>query len=45
MDAFVDLWRVGTWWVVFLVSAAVGLAGATGLLDRLEAPLERRDAG
>ncbi len=42
MDAFTKIWTVGTWWLVFLVSAALGAAGATGLLDRLETPLERR---
>ena len=41
MDAFRDLWTVGTWWIVFLVALAFGLAGATGVLDRIERPLSR----
>ena len=42
MDAFTDIWTDGTWWIVFVVIVVFGLAGATGLLDRLEAPLEQR---
>ena len=38
MDAFTDVWRDGTWWLVFLVVLLLGLAGATGLLDRLAPP-------
>jgi hypothetical protein len=41
MDAYIDIWSDRTWWVVFVVSLAIGLAGALGVLDRAEAPLER----
>ncbi len=41
MDAFKDIWSNGTWWIVFPVIVILGLAGATGLLDRLQPPLER----
>lgn len=41
MDPYIDIWSDGTWWVVFAVSLAIGLAGALGLLDQAEAPLER----
>jgi uncharacterized membrane protein len=41
MDAYADIWSDATWWIVFVVIAIVGLAGALGLLDRLQRPLER----
>jgi hypothetical protein len=41
MDAYIDIWRDGTWLLVFFVTLVIGLAGALGLLDRAEAPLER----
>lgn len=41
MDAYIDLWKNGTWWIVFVVSTLIGLAGAFGLLDRAEASIDR----
>jgi hypothetical protein len=41
MDAYIDIWRDRTWLLVFFVTLVIGLAGALGLLDRAEAPLER----
>lgn len=41
MDAYLDIWSDRTWLLVFVVSLVIGLAGALGLLDRAEAPLER----
>jgi len=42
MDAFTDLWKDQLWWVIFVMSALIGLAGATGLLDRFEHRLLHR---
>ena len=40
MDPYIDIWSDRTWWVVVVVSLAIGLAGALGLLDRAGAPRE-----
>lgn len=40
MDPYADIWTDGTWWLVFIVSLVIGLAGAVGLLDRAQAPRE-----
>ena len=42
MEAYGDLWKDQLWWVIFVIATLIGLAGATGVLDRLEGPLLRR---
>jgi hypothetical protein len=42
MEAFGDLWKDQLWWVIFVISALIGLAGATGVLDRGEEQILHR---
>ena len=41
MDAYTDLWKDQGWWFALIVAVILGALGAAGILDRLEAPLER----